>query len=107
MFGGGSTRHHLAFPGKIRAGFAGHGVRRAGQRLMHQPPNLPDWTRHFVYRTELTRTTWKLRIGLVVLFVVAAWFTRGWWTASIGRSLVCEANGAPSDAILIEKSQHH
>ena len=28
--------------------------------------------------------------------------TSGWWTEAIGRSLVCEANPAPSDAILVE-----
>ena len=28
--------------------------------------------------------------------------TSGWWTVAIARSLVCESNAAPSDAILIE-----
>jgi hypothetical protein len=64
--------------------------------------NAPRWTRHFFYRTEHTRTTWKFRVGFVALVVVAAWITRGWWTVSIARSLVCDANGAPSDAILVE-----
>jgi hypothetical protein len=64
--------------------------------------NAPRWTRHFVYRTEHTRTTWKFRVSLVALVVVAAWLTRGWWTVAIARSLVCDANGAPSDAILVE-----
>ena len=69
---------------------------------MRESPNAPRWTRHFVYRTEHIRTTWKFRLGLVVVVVVAAWLTRGWWTVAIARSLVCEANGAPSDAILVE-----
>ena len=34
--------------------------------------------------------------------VVVVWLTRGWWTVAIARSLVCDANGAPSDAILVE-----
>jgi hypothetical protein len=60
------------------------------------------WTKHFVYRTECTRTTWKFRIGLVITIVVALWVTSGWWTAEIARSLECETSRAPSDAILIE-----
>jgi hypothetical protein len=38
----------------------------------------------------------------VALVVVATWLTRGLWTVAIARSLVCDANGAPSDAILVE-----
>jgi len=60
------------------------------------------WTRHFVYRAVQTRTTWKFRIGLTSLIVLAAWLTSGWWMAAIARSLVCDSSGAPSDAILIE-----
>jgi hypothetical protein len=55
-----------------------------------------------VYRAEQTRTTWKLRLGLLALIVGAFWLTNGWWTEAIGRSLVCDATVAPSDAILIE-----
>jgi hypothetical protein len=60
------------------------------------------WTRHLVYRAERTRTTWKLRLVLLTLVIVALWLTSGWWTAAIARSLVCDASPAPSDAILIE-----
>src|SRR5262245_21905638 len=69
---------------------------------MHESSNTPHWTRHFFYRTEHTRTTWKFRVGFVALVVVAAWLTRGWWTVAIAGSLVCEANGTTSDAILVE-----
>jgi hypothetical protein len=69
---------------------------------MRESSNTPRWTRHFFYRTEHTRTTWKFRVGLLVLVVIATWLTRGWWTVAVARSLVCEANGAPSDAILVE-----
>ena len=61
-----------------------------------------SWTRHFVYRAERTRTTWKFRIGLTLVVLGAAWITRGWWTVAIANSLVCEANAAPSDAVIIE-----
>ena len=30
------------------------------------------------------------------------WLTHGWWTVAVARSLVCDANAAPSDAILVE-----
>jgi hypothetical protein len=60
------------------------------------------WTRHFVYRTEHVRTTWKFRVGAIALLVVLVWLTRGLWSTAIASSLVCDANTAPSDAILIE-----
>jgi hypothetical protein len=69
---------------------------------MQDTRKAPRWTRHFVYRTEHTRTTWKFRIGFVALAVFAVWLTRGWWTVAVARSLVCQANSAPSDAILVE-----
>jgi len=69
---------------------------------MLEPTPPSRWTRHLVYRTERTRTTWKLRLGLVALVVVALWLTSGWWTKAIAGSLVCDASLAPSDAILVE-----
>jgi hypothetical protein len=60
------------------------------------------WTRHLYYRTERTRTTWKLRLGVLVLVLGGVWLTSGWWTVAVGRSLVCESALAPSDAILVE-----
>lgn len=69
---------------------------------MADTTNASRWTRHFFYRSEQTRTTWKLRLGAAAVAVGALWLTSGWWTAAIGRSLVCEPAVAPSDAILIE-----
>ncbi len=69
---------------------------------MRESSKTARWTRHFVYRSERTRTTWKLRIGLVAVVVVALWLTSGWWTVDIAHSLVCDASLAPSDAILVE-----
>jgi hypothetical protein len=65
-------------------------------------PSDTRWTRHFVYRAEHTRTTWKFRVGFVTLMLMAVWLTRGWWTIAVARSLVCDANAAPSDAIIVE-----
>jgi hypothetical protein len=69
---------------------------------MRDSTDFTDWRRHFLYRTVRTRTTWRFRIGLVALLLVAVWLTRGWWSVAVAHSLVCDANGAPSDAILIE-----
>jgi hypothetical protein len=69
---------------------------------MRAPSSLPRWTRHFVYRSERLRTTWRFRVGLVALLLISMWLTEDWWSVAIERSLACEANGAPSDAILIE-----
>lgn len=55
-----------------------------------------------MYRAERTRTTWKLRVGVLVLVLGGLWLTSGWWTVAIGRSLVCESDVAPSEAILVE-----
>jgi hypothetical protein len=60
------------------------------------------WTRHLFYRAERTTTTWTLRLGVLAIVVVAVWLTGPWWTAAVGRSLVCDASVGRSDAILIE-----
>ena len=67
-----------------------------------KPPVTPTWTRFFVYRAEGVRTTWALRLGVMALLVIVPWSTSACWTAALGRSLVCEASIAPSDAILVE-----
>jgi hypothetical protein len=58
--------------------------------------------RHVVQRREYTRTTWQFRLAVMAVLVLGLWLTRGWWTVAIGRSLVCEANRGPSDALLLE-----
>src|SRR5687768_12797204 len=69
---------------------------------MHEQTDAPRWTRHLAYRTEHIRTTWKFRFGFIALVVVLMWLTHGWWTVTVARGLVCDANAAPSDAILVE-----
>ena len=69
---------------------------------MGPSPNTPRWTRHIFYRSQRTRTTWKFRIGLVLLVLFIGWLTRAWWSVAIADSLVCDASTAPSDAILVE-----
>jgi hypothetical protein len=59
-------------------------------------------TRHFFYRAERTRTTWKFRVGSVVLLVLTVWLTRPWWTVAIAGSLVCDSSVLASGAIFVE-----
>jgi hypothetical protein len=60
------------------------------------------WQRHFFYTRTLVRTTWKLRLAVLAVVVLAAAATRGFWTAQLGRSLVCAEEVKPSDLILVE-----
>src|SRR5712691_9662921 len=60
------------------------------------------WHRHFVYRTESLRTTWKLRLAVLLIVLLVAFVTRGAWVRTVGRSLVCAETIGPSDVILVE-----
>src|SRR2546423_1856806 len=60
------------------------------------------WRRHFFYSKESIRTTWKLRLGALVVVVLIWAATSGFWTTKIARSLTCARDVAPSDVILIE-----
>ena len=69
---------------------------------MVEPSNAPGWTRHFVRRSQRVTTTWKLRVGAIILVAGGIWLTSAWWTVAVARSLVCESNVVSSDAILLE-----
>jgi len=60
------------------------------------------WRRHLFYATHCIKTTWKLRIAVIAVLIIAVVSTRGFWTEWIARSLVCERDLAPSDVLLIE-----
>ena len=62
----------------------------------------PPWLRHFVYRKESWRTTWKLRIGVLVLGIALVLLTRPFWSVRLANSLVCPEQTPPSDALLLE-----
>jgi hypothetical protein len=61
-----------------------------------------NWRRHFFYTGESLKTTWQLRVAALVVVLLTGVFTRGFWVPQIGGSLVCRADLAPSDLILIE-----
>jgi len=59
------------------------------------------WYRHFFYRRECVRTTWKFR-ALLALPLVLLFLTTRLWTTAIGNSLVCEERLDQSEALLLE-----
>ena len=63
---------------------------------------MPPWYRHFVYTKQCVKTTWTLRISVLLVVLLAGSLTSGLWITWIARSLVCAPGLAPSDAILIE-----
>ena len=50
----------------------------------------------------IAKTTWKLRLVILAVVIVASVSTHRFWTSRIGESLVCAEDVAPSDAILVE-----
>jgi hypothetical protein len=63
---------------------------------------MPRWRQYLFYTQQCVKTTWTLRIGVLIIAVLTGYWTNGLWTAWIGRSLVCARDLTPSDAILIE-----
>src|SRR5215510_5137499 len=60
------------------------------------------WQRHFFYRKESLKTTWKFRLALLILVMLLVSVTREFWILKIGQSLVCTEEISPSDVILVE-----
>jgi hypothetical protein len=60
------------------------------------------WQRHFFYRKESIKTTWKFRLALLMLVILLLSVTREFWMLKIGQSLVCTEEISPSDVILVE-----
>jgi hypothetical protein len=60
------------------------------------------WTRHFIYRAECTKTTWKLRAVLVIGAIFCVQVTHSIWASAVGRSLVCSDQIQPAEAILVD-----
>jgi hypothetical protein len=62
----------------------------------------PPVRRHFFYKTESVKTTWKLRLAALALAILTGVLTRGFWAPQIARSLVCVEDLTPSDVLLVE-----
>ena len=60
------------------------------------------WPRHLFQKKESIKTTWKLRLAIVLLPLLVIPLTRSFWSMSIGQSLTCTENIGRSDIILVE-----
>jgi len=56
----------------------------------------------FLYEVRKLKTTWKLRIGVILALILFALLTGNYWLVAIGHSLVHEDELVRSDVILIE-----
>jgi len=63
---------------------------------------MTSWRQHLFYTRQCVKTTWKLRLGVLVVAALTLASTSRIWTSAIARSLVCTQDVAPSDLILIE-----
>ena len=61
-----------------------------------------QWQRHFFYTKASIKTTWKLRLALLLLGILLVSVTRGFWMLRIGQSLVCPEEMGQSDGIMVE-----
>ena len=66
-----------------------------------------SWQRHFFYKKESIKTTWKFRLALLMLVMLLVSVTHGFWMLRIGQSLVCTEEISPSDVILVENFDPH
>ena len=60
------------------------------------------WPRHLFQKKESIKTTWKLRLAIVLLPLLVIPLTRSFWSTSIGQSLTCTEHIGRSDIILVE-----
>ena len=60
------------------------------------------WLRHFFYKKESWKTTWKLRFALLVLITGIPLITQRFWGLPLAQSLVCAERIPPSDALLVD-----
>jgi len=60
------------------------------------------WQRHLFHRKESIKTTWRLRLAIVLLPLLVISMTRNVWGMSIGRSLTCTESIGRSDIILVD-----
>lgn len=77
-------------------------MRRRRQEVGHDFIEPEEWRGWAVYRTTTYKTTWKLRLMLAALLVLATFATRGWWIGAAGRGLVSEPGPCKPDVILVD-----
>ena len=66
-----------------------------------------SWTRHFIRQRYVWRTTWKLRICIVLLLVAVGLSAGPHCLIWLGRSLVHDDVPMVSDAVVLENYDHN
>jgi hypothetical protein len=61
-----------------------------------------SWKSHFIYSKQCVKTTWTLRLTLLVCLLLIVWLSSRFWVLAVGHSLVCDEQIMRADAILIE-----
>jgi hypothetical protein len=61
-----------------------------------------SWSRHFVYKKESLKSTWKFKLELVAGLSLLVFLTRAAWIPGIASSLICAEHIRTADAILVE-----
>lgn len=65
-------------------------------------PYSRPWHRHFFYRRQSLRTTWKFRLAILTSLLLVPSLSRSLWAPAFARSLTCEEQVGVSDAILVD-----
>jgi hypothetical protein len=63
---------------------------------------MSEWKHHFFRRREVWKTTWKLRLGILLLLAAILFPTHPFWLTCIGGSLVYSEEPSSSDLIVVE-----
>jgi hypothetical protein len=61
-----------------------------------------NWQRHFFYRKEVWKTTWKFKLAALVLMFLALAAAKGFLSERLAQNLMCVETTSPSDALLLE-----
>jgi len=61
-----------------------------------------SWRRHFFYRKEVWKTTWKFKLAALVLIFLSLVAAKKILSQPFAQSLMCVETTTPSDALLLE-----
>jgi hypothetical protein len=61
-----------------------------------------SWKSRFVYSKQCVKTTWTLRLTLLVCLVLVVSLCSRFWAPAVAHSLVCDEQIVRADAILVE-----
>jgi len=75
--------------------------------VKRKTPTPNRWYRHLFHRKEVLKTTWKLRLLVILVLISSVVLPRRFWAKEIGQSLVCSEQADHSDALLLENFDIH